>query len=213
VLLHKHDGLLHGFDLLDCFILNHLNISQVSHYLHESSFFWGSICTLGNNFDSFGYLMNEMIDVFNLLHSVVKNEASMSLDPCLNSFLKLFDQRHRVNSKPTNVYWGLHFSNLTFDGCEMWNLFIEDFQSWESCYNSLQNLLAHPVKCFLLIVKFLIFIIVARSQSIKFFSENLFKRLAWIQKLLERYFKFLLPKELFVIVLVDEVIGCFFNFI
>lgn len=67
--------------------------------------------------------------------------------------------------------------------------------------------MAHPVEGVELVVKLLVFVVGAGAHSVDFFGEILFERSAGVEEFLEGDFQFLLPKELLVIVLVNEVVG------
>jgi len=72
MLLHEHNGLFHWVDLFEGFLFNHLDITQVSHDGHKLGFFSFRLVRLGHNFDAFADVVNELIDVLDLAHCVVK---------------------------------------------------------------------------------------------------------------------------------------------
>ena len=63
VLLEEHDRALHGFDLVECAVLDHLHITQVSHHLHQVLFVSVGLRGLGRHFYTGGYFINEFLDV------------------------------------------------------------------------------------------------------------------------------------------------------
>ena len=90
--LHKHNSLLHGVDLFDSLVLDHFDVTKMSHHLHKNGLLSSSVRALGNNFDAFSNLMDEVVDVLDLLHSVVKDKAGVGVDPGFN---RLFELRYK----------------------------------------------------------------------------------------------------------------------
>jgi len=88
VLLKKHNGLFHGFNLVKSAVLDHLDITKVGHNLHENFFFSLSLRTLRNNLYSISNFVDELLNVVNLSNSVSEKEAGVSLNPLGDSLLK-----------------------------------------------------------------------------------------------------------------------------
>jgi hypothetical protein len=137
MLLHEHNSLFHRVNLFDGQVLNHLDVTEMSHNLHENGLLSSGIRVLGNNFDAFGDLVDEVVDVLDLLHGVVEDKASVSLDPGFNRLFELFNQRLGVDTQPANVNRLLHLVDLAFDSCQVRNLLVENLESWEASDDAL----------------------------------------------------------------------------
>ena len=157
--------------------------------------------------------MDEVVDVLDLLHCVVKDKAGVGVDPGFNRLFELRYQGLRVDTQPANVHGLLHLGNLTFNGRQVGNLLVENLERGEAGDDALENLLAHPVEGVKLIVKLLVLVVGAGAHCVDFLGEILLQRRARIEELLERDFQFLFPEELLVIVLVNKVIGGFFDLV
>ena len=96
--LHEHNCLLHGVDLFDSLVLDHFDVTKMRHHLHENGLLSSSVRALGNNFDAFGNLMDEVVDVLDLLHCVVKDKACVGVDPGFNRLFELRNQGLRVDT-------------------------------------------------------------------------------------------------------------------
>jgi hypothetical protein len=137
MLLHEHNSLFHRVNLFDGQVLNHLDVTEMSHNLHENGLLSSGIRVLGNNFDAFSDLVDEVVDVLDLLHGVVEDKASVSLDPGFNRLFELFNQRLGVDTQPANVNRLLHLVDLAFDSCQVRNLLVENLESWEASDDAL----------------------------------------------------------------------------
>lgn len=103
VLLKEINGGFHWSNLIKSSILDHLDISQVTHNLHEERLVFFSLGLLWKGSDTSSNIVNEVLNVLNLLDSVVKKEIDVSIDPENNSLLKGCDQWGRVDSQPSNI--------------------------------------------------------------------------------------------------------------
>jgi hypothetical protein len=137
MLLHEHNSLFHRVNLFDGQVLNHLDVTEMRHNLHENGLLSSGIRVLGNNFDAFSDLVDEVVDVLDLLHGVVEDKASVSLDPGFNRLFELFNQRLGVDTQPANVNRLLHLVDLAFDSCQVRNLLVENLESWEASDDAL----------------------------------------------------------------------------
>ena len=90
--LHEHDSLLHGVNLVESLVFDDFDVSQVSHDAHELLLLSVGFVGLGHNLDTFGNVVDELLDVLDLLGSVVQEEGGVGVDPGLNGLLKLLDK-------------------------------------------------------------------------------------------------------------------------
>jgi hypothetical protein len=174
MLFHKHDCLFHRVDLLDGLVLDHFDVTKVSHYLHKNGLFTSSVRALGNNFDAFGNFVDEVVDVLDLLHRVVENKACVGVDPGFNRLFELRNERLRVDTQPADVHRLLHLGDLTFNSRQVCNLLVENFERGEAGDDALKNLLAHPVEGVKFIVELLVFVVGAGAHGVYFLGEILF---------------------------------------
>lgn len=103
MLLKKHDGLFHWLNRIKGSSLNHLDISEVGHDLHEEFLLLLRLSRGWENFDTLRNLALEFLNVFDLLNGVVQKEAGVAVDPLADSVLELLDERSGINSQPSNV--------------------------------------------------------------------------------------------------------------
>ena len=79
--LEEHNGLLHGLNLIEGAVLDHLDITEVSHYLHEDFLLTLGLAALRDHLDAIGNLIDELLDVVDLSNGVGKEERSVGLYP------------------------------------------------------------------------------------------------------------------------------------
>lgn len=103
MLLKEDNSGFHWLNLVESSVFNHLDISEDSHDLEEKSSIRFLINTSWKNLNSIGDFLNEVLNVLDLLHSVIKEEASVGINPVGDGHLEFLDQRSGVNSKPSNV--------------------------------------------------------------------------------------------------------------
>lgn len=103
MLFKEHDGLFHWLDGVKGSSLDHLDISEVGHDLHEEFLLLLRLGGGWENFDALRNLALEFLDVFDLLNGVVKEEAGVAVNPLADSVLELLDERSGVDSQPSNV--------------------------------------------------------------------------------------------------------------
>tara|TARA_B110001469_G_C9600181_1_gene298188 strand:- start:638 stop:934 length:297 start_codon:yes stop_codon:yes gene_type:complete len=98
MLFKERNNLFHWFDLIECSVFDHLDISKVSHYSHKELFVRFLLSSLWEHFDTCGNFIDESFNVLNFLNSVVEEEGSEAANPVSNGVLELFDKRSGVNS-------------------------------------------------------------------------------------------------------------------
>jgi len=173
-------GFFHWLDLFKGPIFDLFDITKMSHNFHKkflvfigSSAFWG-------NSDSSLNTCNERIDVLDLFVSVVKEEASISVNPEGDGVLELFDEWSYVNSKPSDINGSLHECNFILCLSQESDLLIECFEVWSLGLNSNENLLRHPFEglvflFFSLIIDFDVSLLSWIKTSVKESLEAVFK--------------------------------------
>jgi hypothetical protein len=83
--------------------LDHLDISEIGHDLHEEFLLLLRLSGGWENFDTVRNLALEFLDIFDLLNRVVQEEASVAVNPLADSVLELLDERSGVDSQPSNI--------------------------------------------------------------------------------------------------------------
>lgn len=198
MLLKEHDGLFHWLNRVKSSSLDHLDVSEVSHDLHEEFFLLLRLSRLWENFDALRNLALEFLNVFDLLNSVVQKEAGVAVDPLADSVLELLDERSGVDSQPSNLYLSLHGGDVILDGGQESDSLVESLKVWLLGPDTVKDLVGHPDEG--LILNFFS-ITIGDSVSL----------LTWVdtsvQESLEVLFEGFLPEEFFIFVLVDELIG------
>lgn len=198
MLLKEHDGLFHWLNRVKSSSLDHLDVSEVSHDLHEKFLLFLRLSRLWENFDALRNLALEFLNVFDLLNSVVQKEAGVAVDPLADSVLELLDERSGVDSQPSNLYLSLHGGDVILDGGQESDSLVESLKVWLLGPDTVKDLVGHPDEG--LILNFFS-ITIGDSVSL----------LTWVdtsvQESLEVLFEGFLPEEFFIFVLVDELIG------
>jgi len=204
MLLHEHDSLLHGVNLRNSFVLDHLDITQVSHDGHELVTLGGGLVRLGHDFDTFRNVSDELLDVLDLHRGVVEEEVGVCINPQRNCLLELLDKGERVNAEPANINGLLHLADLLLDTGQVLDLIVEDFEAGEAGGHIFEDLGAHPCEAINLLFDALVVFVRASAGELLLLSEELFKAGAGVKELLEGILELLFPQELLVVVLVDE---------
>jgi hypothetical protein len=96
--LQELNGLFHWLNSLKGAVLDLFNITKMSHDFHQKLLIifgvgsdWKLLDTLVNIFD-------EVVDVLDLLYSVVEQEASVGVNPSGDSVVKLLDEWVDIHS-------------------------------------------------------------------------------------------------------------------
>ena len=115
-----------------------------------------------------------------------------------DSVLQFLDERSSVHSQPSDVNGGLHGVNFVLDVGQEGDLLVESFEIWSLGLDSIEDLLGHPFEC-------LVFLFFAIGVDFDVFL------LSWadscVQEGLETLLECLFPKELLILILVDEIFG------
>jgi hypothetical protein len=106
-----------------------------------------------------------------------------------------------------------HLANGVLDLSEEGDLLVKDLKRRESSYDTVENLLRHVVKVEDLIFDTGIFAILTCAGKLELLAEDLLKRVARVEEVLEAGRKLLFPKELLVIILLEEVVGSLLNLV
>jgi len=81
VLLEEHNSLFHGLNLVESTILDHLNITEVSHDLHENLLLALGLAALWDHLDAVGNLIDELLDIVNFSYGIGEKEGGVGLNP------------------------------------------------------------------------------------------------------------------------------------
>jgi hypothetical protein len=169
----------------------------VSHDFHEKISLLLGGRALWKNLDSLRNLLVELFNVLQLLDRVVHQKADVGVDPNGYRVLKLLDEGSGVHSQPSDVYGGLHCVNIVLDIGQEGDLLIESVKVWFPGLDSLENFLGHPLEGFVL----LFFAISVDSDVLLLPWVN-----SGVQESVETLLESLFPKELLVLVLVNEIL-------
>jgi len=99
----KEYGLFHWLNLLKGPIFDLFDITEMGHNLHKKFLVFIGSSTFWGNSDSCLDTCDELIDILDLLVSVIKEEASVSVDPEGDCVLELLNERSHINSEPSNI--------------------------------------------------------------------------------------------------------------
>jgi hypothetical protein len=75
----------------------------MSHNSHEKLLICLLFSTLWKNFNTISNFIDEMFDVLNLSNCIAQKEASVAVDPFIDSVLKFLDKWSSIDSQPSNV--------------------------------------------------------------------------------------------------------------
>ena len=131
----------------------------------------------------------------------------MSLNPAVNSLLQLFDKRSRLNTEPSDVYLVAHLTNRVLNFIKEGNLIVKNIKRGGASNNTVKDLLGHVVEVKGLFFDASIFSVFARASKFELLAEDLLKRISRVQEGLEACLELFLPKELLIVVLLEEVVG------
>lgn len=90
--------------------------------------------------DTFGNFFNKVIDIFDLLDSVIKQEVDICIDPKNNSVLKFFNQWSSIDSQPSDINRVLHIVDFMLDACQHGDLLVERIKSGLLGLDSIEDL-------------------------------------------------------------------------
>jgi hypothetical protein len=202
MLLEKHDSLLHGLNLFKSAILDHLDITEVSHDLHEDFLLALGLAALRDHLDAVCDLVDELLDVVNLSDGVGEQERGVCLDPLANGLSELLNEREGVDTDPADIDGDLHLTDLLLDAVQVGHFLVEEVKVGFLGLHSGKDLVGHPLEC---LIFFLLAVLV--DLHVNFFTRiiTLFDERAEVLS------KSLLPEELEILVLVDEVTGGILN--
>jgi hypothetical protein len=137
----------------------------------------------------------------------------VSFNPVLDGLLELLDEGSRLNTEPANVDLVAHLANGVLDLSEEGDLLVKDLKRRESSYDTVENLLRHVVKVEDLIFDTGIFAILTCAGKLELLAEDLLEGFARVEEVLEADREFFFPKELLVIILLEEVVGSLLNLV
>jgi len=200
--LEKQNGLFHGLDLFKCAILDHLDVSEVSHDLHENFLLTLGFGALRDHLDAVADLIKKLLDDLYLRDGVAEKECCVSFNPLCDSILQFIPKRGDVDSDPANINADLHIFDLLLDAIQIRNLLVKELKVGFLSLDSCKNLLGHPFEG---LIFFLLSILI--NLHVNLFSGviTLFKESCEVLS------KSLFPQELKIRILMNEVATCIFN--
>jgi hypothetical protein len=198
MLLEEHDVLFHWLNGSKSSLLDHLDISEVGHDLHEEFLLLLSLSGGWENFDTLGDLALEFLDVLDLLNGVVQKEAGVAVNPLADGVLELLDERSGVDSQPSDINGSLHGGDVVLDGGQESDSLIEGLKVWLLGPDTDKDLIGHPFEG---LIFDLFTVTVDDGVSLLTWVDTSVKES--LEVLLKSFF----PEEFFVLVLVDELVG------
>lgn len=136
MLLKEVNGGLHWSNLIKSSILDHLDVSQVTHNFHKEILILLGLGLLWKRGDTAGDFVDEVFNVLDLLDGVVKEEIDIGINPKDDGVLELLDQRSRVDSQPSDINRRFHFIDFVLDSGQHGDLLMEAVKRWLLGLNS-----------------------------------------------------------------------------
>jgi hypothetical protein len=103
MLFQKLNGLFHRLNGLKSAIFDLFDVTEMSHDFHQEFLVSLGIRALWQFLDSLVDIFDEVVNILNLFHCVIKQEASIGVDPPGNGVVKLLDQWVHIYTEPSNV--------------------------------------------------------------------------------------------------------------
>lgn len=204
MLLEQEHSLLHRLNLVVGSLLDHLDVTEVSHDSHEEVLLrlHVDLGLVGQDLDSIADHLDEVVDVVDLPDGVVQQELSVGVDPVLDDALQLLDQRSSVDLEPSDLNSGSHLVDLISDAVQESDLLVELIETWLLGGDAVEDSLGHPSEGWVLL-----FLVVGILPHVL--------HLSWVRAGLEESSEglreLLLPEELLLLVGGDESVGCLDN--
>jgi hypothetical protein len=102
----------------------------------------------------------------------------VGLNPVLDSFLQLLDERGRLDTEPSDVDLVAHLANGVFDFGKEGNLLVKDFETRIASDDLLEDLLRHVVKVESLFFNASVFAIFSGAGALKLLAKDFLERIS-----------------------------------